>query len=173
MFNGPEQRIKVNRAMKELIMIQQRLSVPKGHEHTFGGFSYRNCEDILTAVKPLLAEFSCSLILTDKLVSHGSEMQGIVSDKLNKGGQLLASGIVQSTYVEATAKLTNSTGEVVECSASAREAKDKPGMDASQISGAASSYARKYALNGLFAIDDVKDADSYQQQQPTDNQIRF
>jgi len=147
--------------VKELVAIQQELSVPKSHEHKFGGFSYRNCEDILTAVKPLLQQHGCSLVLTDEVKCLGSEMQGIVSDKLTKGGQLLASGVVQSTYIVATARLINASGESIECSAAARETKDKAGMDASQVSGAASSYARKYALNGLFAIDDVSDADSY------------
>lgn len=123
--------------MKELIMIQQELKAPKAQRNNFGGYNYRSCEDILEAVKPLLAEQSCTLTVTDDIV--------LIGDRI---------------YVKATATLTNPDGKSVSTTAFAREPEQKKGMDESQISGMASSYARKYALNGLFCIDDTKDADT-------------
>jgi hypothetical protein len=123
--------------MKELIMIQQGLQAPKSRKNTFGGYNYRSCEDILEAVKPLLADQDCTLTLSDELCHIGDRY-----------------------YVQATARLTNNSGETISVTALAREAETKKGMDEAQVTGAASSYARKYALNGLFAIDDTKDADT-------------
>lgn len=123
--------------MKELVSIQGRLKAPKGQKNTFGGYKYRSCEDILEAVKPLLREYACELVIGDEIVMVGDRY-----------------------YIKATAVLRNSAGEFVNTTAWAREEDTKKGMDASQITGAASSYARKYALCGLFAIDDGKDADS-------------
>lgn len=123
--------------MKELIMIQQELKAPKTQRNNFGGYNYRSCEDILEAVKPLLAEQSCTLTITDEIVMVGERI-----------------------YLKATATLTNPDGKAVSTTAFAREPEQKKGMDESQISGMASSYARKYALNGLFCIDDTKDADA-------------
>ena len=123
--------------MKELIMIQQELKAPKTQRNNFGGYNYRSCEDILEAVKPLLAEQSCTLTITDEIVMVGERI-----------------------YLKATATLTNPEGLSVSTTAFAREPEQKKGMDESQISGMASSYARKYALNGLFCIDDTKDADT-------------
>lgn len=120
--------------MKELISIQKELDVPKNHVNSFGKYNYRTCEDILEAVKPLCEKFRCVLTLSDEIKHIGERY-----------------------YVVATATLTNEEKEVVSCSASAREEEVKKGMDASQITGSASSYARKYALNGLFCIDDSKD----------------
>lgn len=121
--------------MKKLISIQTELKAPKGQLNKFGGYHYRSCEDILQAAKPLCAEQGLSLIVTDEIVEIGGRI-----------------------YVKATA--TVSDGEfTASASGYAREADTKKGMDESQITGAASSYARKYALNGLFAIDDTKDAD--------------
>jgi len=120
--------------MKELINIQQNLKAPKGQFNKFGNYNYRNCEDILEAVKPFLE--GCILVLNDELVNIGERY-----------------------YVKATATLTCGT-KSISTTAYAREAVSKKGMDESQITGAASSYARKYALNGLFLIDDTKDADS-------------
>lgn len=119
-----------------LIAIQSELKAPKGQYNKFGGYSYRSCEDILEAVKPLLKEHGCVLAITDSIVEVGGRV-----------------------YVEATAKLSNDAQEI-KATAYAREPETKKGMDASQITGAASSYARKYALNGLFLIDDAKDADA-------------
>lgn len=123
--------------MKELIMIQQGLKAPKGQYNSFGKYHYRSCEDILEAVKPLLDEQACTLTISDEIVLIGERY-----------------------YVKATASLSNSSGDNKTSIAYAREPMDKKGMDESQITGMASSYARKYALNGLFCIDDTKDADT-------------
>ena len=123
--------------MKELIAIQSTLNAPKGQYNTFGKYKYRSCEDILGAVKPLLNKFGCTLTISDDVVMVGERI-----------------------YIKATATITNSAGEKEVTIAYAREEEQKKGMDASQVTGAASSYARKYALNGLFAIDDTKDADT-------------
>lgn len=123
--------------MKELIRIQNELKAPKGQYNSFGKYSYRSCEDILEAVKPLLSSYDCILTLSDEITLVGERY-----------------------YVKATAILMNGASEKVEVTAYAREEADKKGMDGSQITGAASSYARKYALNGLFCIDDTKDSDT-------------
>lgn len=118
--------------------IQSSLKAPKGQTNKFGGYKYRSCEDILTALKPLLAEWGCSLTVSDSIV----EVSGRV-------------------YVKAVASLLDNDSDVgILCAGFAREAEVKKGMDDAQITGSASSYARKYALNGLFAIDDTKDADA-------------
>lgn len=118
--------------------IQSSLKAPKGQTNKFGGYKYRSCEDILTAVKPLLAEWGCSIVIQDDIVEVGGRV-----------------------YVKATVSLADSDTELaVSATAFAREAEVKKGMDDAQITGSASSYARKYALNGLFAIDDTKDADA-------------
>lgn len=123
--------------MKELLKIQELLDVPKNQFNDFGNYKFRSAEDILTAVKPLLVQNSCTLKLSDEVVQIGERY-----------------------YIKATAKLTNSTGESEEAHGYAREALSKKGMDEAQVTGSTSSYARKYALNGLFAIDDEKDSDS-------------
>lgn len=123
--------------MKELITIQSELKAPKTQVNNFGGYKYRKAEDILEAVKPLLAKKKCTLIITDDIVMVGNRI-----------------------YVKATATIRNEKGEVEEATGWAREEESKKGMDASQITGASSSYARKYALNGLFAIDDNADYDT-------------
>lgn len=118
--------------------IQASLKAPKGQVNKFGGYNYRSCEDILTAVKPILNEWGCTLVIQDDVV----EVSGRV-------------------YVRATATLADNDSELmISTTAFAREAEAKKGMDEAQITGSASSYARKYALNGLFAIDDVKDSDA-------------
>lgn len=123
--------------MKELIQIQNTLNAPKNLYNSYGGFKYRNAESILAAVKPLLNAAGCLLLLTDEIVEVGGRV-----------------------YVKATATFTAPGGSHVFVEAFAREPDSKKGMDASQITGTASSYARKYALNGLFLIDDVKDPDT-------------
>ena len=118
--------------------IQVSLKAPKGQTNKFGGYKYRSCEDILTAVKPLLSEWGCVLTITDDVVEVGNRL-----------------------YVKATAVLSDTeTERSLSVSAYARESESKKGMDDAQITGSASSYARKYALNGLFAIDDTKDPDA-------------
>ena len=116
--------------------VQGKLKAPKGQYNSFGRYKYRSCEDILEAVKPLLTERKLVLLLSDEPITEGTR-----------------------TYIKATATLTDGTDKI-EVSAFAREPETKKGMDDSQITGMASSYARKYALNGLFAIDDTKDADT-------------
>jgi hypothetical protein len=123
--------------MNILSDIQSKLKAPKGQMNKFGNYKYRSCEDIVEAVKPLLAEHDLALVISDEIIS--------VSDRI---------------YVKATACLTDGEKNLYTASASAREALTKKGMDEAQVTGAASSYARKYALNGLFAIDDTKDADT-------------
>jgi len=118
----------------KLSEIQQNLNAPKNQFNSFGKYKYRNCEDILEALKPLLGE--CCVTLSDEMVMVGERF-----------------------YIKATAFLW-SEGSSIGVSAYARESLDKKGMDSAQITGAASSYARKYALNGLFLIDDNKDADT-------------
>jgi len=124
----------VSEIIKKLADVQSKLNAPKGQFNNFGKYSYRNCEDILQAVKPLLG--SGVILLSDDIKVHADRI-----------------------YVEATAKFCFE-GETIEVKALAREAQTKKGMDDAQITGAASSYARKYALNGLLLIDDNKDADS-------------
>lgn len=123
--------------MKELISIQSELKAPKTQYNKFGGYKYRKAEDILEAVKPLLAKQKCTLIITDDIVMVGSRI-----------------------YVKATATIKNENGEYETSTGWAREEETKKGMDGSQITGASSSYARKYALNGLLAIDDNADSDT-------------
>lgn len=120
---------------EELSRIQKDLKAPKNQRNNFGGYNYRSCEDILEAVKPLLN--GCILTLSDEIVMLGARF-----------------------YVKATARLAISQDQYVENTAWAREPETKKGMDEAQITGATSSYARKYALNGLLAIDDTKDADA-------------
>ena len=122
--------------MQDLIKIQQELKAPKNQRNSFANYNFRSCEDILEAVKPLCAKYECLLKLSDKIVEVGGRV-----------------------YVEATA-LIKKGQESESVTAFAREPESKKGMDESQITGAASSYARKYALNGLFCIDDTKDADT-------------
>lgn len=123
--------------MKELIVIQSELKAPKSQFNKFGGYKYRKAEDILEAVKPLLAKQKCTLTITDDIVMVGNRI-----------------------YVKATATIKNEKGECETTTGWAREEETKKGMDGSQITGASSSYARKYALNGLFAIDDNADSDT-------------
>ena len=121
--------------------IQTKLHAPKGQTNKFGGYKYRSCEDIVEAVKPHLAQHGYALTLSDEMVAVGDRI-----------------------YVKATARLCRENGETVaETFGWAREAETKKGMDDSQLTGSCSSYARKYALNGLFAIDDTKDADTNEQ----------
>lgn len=124
--------------MRRLIEIQNELKAPKNQRNNFGGYNYRSCEDILEAVKPLLKKHSLALVIKDDLIAIDGRF-----------------------YIKAIAQLFDETGkEVTFTTALAREEENKKGMDASQLTGSTSSYARKYALNGLFAIDDNKDADA-------------
>lgn len=121
-----------------VVSLQSELKAPKGQTNKFGGYKYRSCEDILEAVKPLLKKYGMVLTIGDDLLNFGDRY-----------------------YICATATLRDTeSGEEIKNSAYAREAAEKKGMDEAQITGTASSYARKYALNGLFCIDDTKDADT-------------
>ena len=123
---------------EKLIALQGELKAPKGNYNSFGKYKYRSCEDILEAVKPLLKKYGLALILTDDVTECGGRI-----------------------YIKATATLTDTEGGTrIGNTAFARESAEKKGMDDSQVTGTASSYARKYALNGLFLIDDTKDADT-------------
>lgn len=123
---------------QKLATIQQKLKAPKGQYNSFGKYAYRNAEDILEAVKPLCAETGTVVLLSDEIINIGNRF-----------------------YVKATAALIDAeTQTQLTVSAYAREEEEKKGMDGSQVTGASSSYARKYALNGLFAIDDTKDSDT-------------
>lgn len=122
--------------IEKIVAIQSELKAPKGQYNPFGKYNYRSCEDILEGVKPLLAKHGLVLTIQDSI--------DLIGDRF---------------YVKATATITDGK-EQLSTSAYARESLDKKGMDASQVTGATSSYARKYALNGLLAIDDTKDADT-------------
>ena len=144
--------------MKELIEIQNRLNAPKSRRNDFGKYNYRSAEDILKAAKPLLKELGCVLLLSDDVKEVGSAYT--FNTQQSKNGQSSATAYNGTrVYVVATATIINSQGEKLSVTGMAREEVAKAGMDAAQITGAASSYARKYALNGLFAIDDSVDAD--------------
>lgn len=116
---------------------QACLKAPKTQENNFGKYKYRSCEDILEALKPVLNKTGLTLLLSDEIVEIGGRV-----------------------YVKATATVYDFNGGSVSVSAYAREEESKKGMDSSQVTGASSSYARKYALNGLFCIDDTKDSDA-------------
>ncbi len=131
---------------EKLATIQQELIAPKNQYNSFGDYRYRSCEDILEGLKPCLEKVNALVMLSDELV--------LVGDRY---------------YIKATATLIDcENGEQMHNTAYAREAETKPKMDVSQITGSASTYARKYALNGLFCIDDVKDADSMDNRQTED-----
>ena len=122
---------------EKLIAIQSELKAPKSQYNNFGKYAYRNCEDILEALKPLLKEHKSTIYISDEIVT-----------------------VLERFYVKATVTFIDAeTGEKIINTAYAREEEDKKGMDGSQVTGASSSYARKYALNGMFAIDDTKDSD--------------
>jgi len=134
--------------MKELVNIQSELKAPKNQYNSFGKYKYRSCEDVLEALKPLLKKYYCTLVITDEVKESG--------------------GIV---YVEATVSISNEDMSVSRTvSAQAGINPNKKGMDIAQSFGSSSSYARKYALNGLFLIDDTKDADT---EAPTPGKKKF
>ena len=123
---------------EKLLYVQQNLKAPKGQYNSFGDYHYRSCEDIQEALKPLMAEVKAILLISDEIVQIGDRF-----------------------YIRATACFQDTeSGERITNSALARETDSKPKMDAAQITGSCSSYARKYALNGLFCIDDAKDPDT-------------
>ena len=131
---------------KKLIKVQMELKAPKNQRNNFGNYNYRSCEDILEALKPILAKHEATVFISDKVVVKENNW----------------------AYIETTATFVDiETGESISTTAFARETENKKGMDSSQITGSASSYARKYALNGLFLIDDSVDPDSDSHQKIT------
>lgn len=137
--------------MRTLMQIQNELKAPKNQYNGFGKYKYRNCEDILEALKPICYKYDSAIILSDELVTVGDRY-----------------------YVKATAILccfNDAETDTISSEAYAREELDKKGMDGSQVTGASSSYARKYALNGLFGIDDTKDSDSTNEGGKTENKV--
>lgn len=145
--------------MKELLHIQQELHAPKTQRNTFGKYNYRSCEDILLAVKPLLEKYECVLLMSDTIKELANPYT-LRTSKTDRDGQESLEYAGTRVYVEATATIINKDGLSISVTASAREEVVKKGMDAAQITGATSSYARKYALNGLLCIDDNKDTDA-------------
>lgn len=135
--------------LKKLVTIQSKLKAPKGQYSSFGKYNYRSCEDILENARPLANENNCVIVIKDDI----KEVAG-------------------RYYVEATATLFDAeSGEEISTKALAREVDIKKGMDESQITGASSSYARKYALSALFALDDTKDADTMDNREPAKKQV--
>lgn len=134
---------KEGEEMKKLIDLRSELSVPKGQWNKFSEFYYRSCEDILEAVKPLLSKYQLMLNITDELVNIGDRY-----------------------YIKATVTISDGDKSITAVGY-AREALNKKGMDEAQITGSVSSYARKYALNAMFLIDDTKDADTDEQHKQT------
>lgn len=135
--------METKKIYEKLAKVQSELKAPKGQFNSFGKYHYRSQEDILEAVKPILSRQGMTINLTDDIVLVGERY-----------------------YVKSTATVSDGT-DTISVTAFAREPSEKKGMDESQITGTASSYARKYALNGLFAIDDTKDSDTEEQPKPT------
>lgn len=138
---------------EKLLAVQTELKAPKGQTNSFGKYKYRSCEDILEAVKPLLKKYKAAIVISDDLI--------LIGDRF---------------YVEAIATFYDVENEAsVKNTAFARESENKKGMDDSQVTGATSSYARKYALNGLLLIDDTKDADTdeFRNQQKDKEERKF
>jgi hypothetical protein len=146
--------------MSKLTQIQEELKVNKSQYNKFGKYYYRSCEDILDALKPLLTKYKCTLTVTDDLIVIGSNNPVTLEFKDDDDKKSIHNFGEQRFYIKATATLKDDDGKDVWVSSScAREANSKKGMDECQVTGAASSYARKYSLSGLFLIDDNKDDD--------------
>lgn len=136
-----------------LIKVQYELKAPKGQYNSFGKYNYRSCEDILESVKPLLSKHNLSLTISDEVVEVGNRVYV-------KATCTLTSAMMRISKSDKDGDKVIDENSSIVVTAYAREEESKKGMDASQVTGAASSYARKYALNGLFLIDDTKDADT-------------
>ena len=153
---------------EKLLKIQIELKAPKGQYNSFGKYKYRSCEDILEAVKPLLQENKCTLTIKD-------DMEQIGNRYYIKATATLIDVEAPEDTMDMTSKTITRYKKEISNTAYAREEESKKGMDGSQITGTASSYARKYALNGLFLIDDTKDADTNefkeQQESPKINKV--
>jgi len=145
---------KTDNLETKILRIQTELKAPKGQFNSFGKYKYRSCEDILEALKPLLLKEKVLLTIRDEIILVGNGVTPIVIEKTAVGGDRF--------YIKADVTVHNAEKpeEFLVTSGFARESQTKKGMDASQITGASSSYARKYALNGMFCIDDNKDSDN-------------
>ena len=139
-----------------LTLVQNELKAPKNQRNNFGKYNYRSCEDIMEALKPILLRHNASVLLSDKIVCIGNPEVVLNADTEKEVRILKENGRI---YIEATCVFIFN-GESVQVTASAREEYSKKGMDSMQLTGATSSYARKYALNGMFLIDDTKDSDA-------------
>lgn len=135
-----------------LTLIQNELKAPKNQRNNFGKYNYRSCEDIMEALKPILLKHNASVVLSDKII-----VIGIPEVVLNPDGTIQKEN--GRIYIEATCSFVFN-GMMIQTTASAREEYTKKGMDSMQLTGATSSYARKYALNSMFLIDDSKDSDA-------------
>ena len=160
---------------EKLSLIQSEIKVPKKQHNSFGNYNFRSCEDILEAIKPILSKYGVLILLSDEICVFGNNEPVIVEEEyfneelkriMTKKNIINA----QRFYIKSEAKIVDvETSNSISNYAYAREEENKKGMDSSQITGTASSYARKYALNGLLALDDVKDADDPSMSKLTDN----
>lgn len=151
----------------KLAEIQQKLKAPKGQKNNFGNYKYRSCEDILEAVKPLLGDFS--LTLNDEIVLIGERYYIKATACLSGSVAMGEIKPIKKGDILTYTPNNNLENNKIHTCAFARESESKKGMDESQITGTASSYARKYALNGLFCIDDTKDADTMDNKTPEED----
>lgn len=155
---------------EKLNKIQVELKAPKNLYNKYGNYKYRNAEGILEGVKPMLAETKTILLLQDEIVTFGDPNNTYKKYEEDKGSKTQIEATGQRFYVKATATLKDcESDEEISISAYARESLDKKGQDQSQITGSTSSYARKYALNGLFILDDTKDEDASELKEEKDN----
>jgi len=151
---------------EKLLLIQSELKAPKNQRNTFGNYNYRSAEDILEALKPLLVKHKATMTIDDDMVNLQNRFYPMYQEEVydNKSKSMVSVYRVtgdQRFYIKATVTLRDiESDEFITTSAFAREEETKKGQDASQTTGSTSSYARKYALNGMFAIDDTKDSDA-------------
>lgn len=163
-----QEKQKPRSLMNKFVLIRSELKVPKGQHNDFGNYSFRSCEDILEKIKPLEAKYNVAVVLSDRIqyipLTMSSDVNVIKEEVWDENAKrVLTKDKIEKGryYIEATATLYDCDSDsTISNKAYAREEDCKKGMDASQITGTASSYARKYALSGLFGLDDIKDADT-------------
>ena len=155
---------------EKLSEIQHELKAPKGQYNSFGKYKYRSCEDILEAVKPLCYKYKATLVLSDEVVCSNDRYYIKATATLYDNETMYAT---EEQMDANSLEKINLLKDRVQNTAFARESQEKKGMDESQITGTASSYARKYALNGLFNIDDTKDADTDEYKVQTDGNVKI
>lgn len=140
-----------------MAQVQSEIKCPKGQKNTFGGYRFRSCEDIQEVAKPILHRLGLHLTLTDEIVFFPAEE---TLQTKGKDGTVVSNKSTARFYIKAIAEVRSAEGLIAQTCGYAREDYQKKGMDVAQVTGSASSYARKYALNGLFCLDDVKDPDT-------------